>query len=104
MHREHGAWDDTSVPAQALPKGVVVSDAFPPEQPLHTQHYLAIGPDGWLYLNQGAEGNLGPCSKWNSVRRCTITRLRPDGTQLQTYARGERRMHAAVIPPHDAVQ
>lgn len=76
---------------QTLPKGVVITKAFPPDQKLHREHYIGFGPDGWLYLNQGAESNLGPCSRWNNVTRCTIMRLRPDGSDLQVFGRGEPR-------------
>ena len=56
------------------------SDAF------HGWRYLAFGPDGRLYLQVGA-----PC---NSCERpdpyATIMRMKPDGSDLEIFARGVR--------------
>lgn len=76
------------MPVQFLPKGRVISKAFPARQPIHQDHYLAFGPDDWLYLNQGAESNTG-CSSYGNITRCAILRLRSDGSQLQIFARGQ---------------
>ncbi|KAK9794915.1 hypothetical protein WJX73_005685 [Symbiochloris irregularis] len=69
----------------------VISTAFPWNQTIHQDHHLAFGPDGWLYLPQGAESNTGPCAPVSSVlTHCTLNRMRPDGSDLQAYGTGIR--------------
>ncbi|MBI4608196.1 MAG: PQQ-dependent sugar dehydrogenase [Candidatus Rokubacteria bacterium] len=63
----------------------VVIDTLPKDLP-HGWKYLAFGPDGKLYFNIGAPGNivLPPDTHAN------VTRINPDGTGLQYVARGVR--------------
>ena len=68
----------------------VISAVFPWSQPIHQDHHLAFGPDGWLYMPQGAESNTGPCAPVSNVlQRCTVDRMHPDGSGLEAYATGE---------------
>ena len=67
------------------PKPVVVYDQFPTDRQ-HGWKYLAFGPDGLLYTQVGAPGNI--------VERpdpyATILRMKPDGSGLEIFARGVR--------------
>jgi len=68
------------------PTPVVVTDALPKETH-HGWRYIRFGPDGWLYMPIGA-----PC---NNCKReepifATIARMKPDGSQLEVFARGVR--------------
>jgi glucose/arabinose dehydrogenase/predicted nucleotidyltransferase len=68
------------------PKPVVVTDALPRDRH-HGWKFIAFGPDGWLYVPVGAPCNI--CER-DPDRYAVIMRLRPDGTGLQTFARGIR--------------
>jgi glucose/arabinose dehydrogenase len=65
---------------------VVVADRLPKETH-HGWKFIAFGPDGWLYVPVGAPCNV--CEP-DPERYAAILRMRPDGSQLQTYARGVR--------------
>jgi glucose/arabinose dehydrogenase len=65
---------------------VVVSDRFPTERH-HGWKFIAFGPDGKLYVPVGAPCNIclptdGPFA--------SITRMNPDGSDLEVYADGVR--------------
>jgi glucose/arabinose dehydrogenase len=68
------------------PAPAVVTAAFPGEQH-HGWKYIAFGPDGWLYVPVGAPCNI--CEP-DSARYANISRIRPDGSGLEVYARGIR--------------
>ena len=68
------------------PKPVVVTDRFPKETH-HGWKYIAFGPDGWLYVPVGAPCNV--CEP-DPERYALISRIRPDGSDYQVYARGIR--------------
>jgi glucose/arabinose dehydrogenase len=68
------------------PKPVVVSNAFPRETH-HGWKFIAFGPDGWLYIPVGAPCNI--CEP-DPDRYANIMRMHPDGSGLETYARGIR--------------
>lgn len=68
------------------PSPAVVRDDLPKETH-HGWKFIAFGPDGWLYVPVGAPCNI--CEP-DSERYATILRMRPDGSQLQTFARGVR--------------
>jgi glucose/arabinose dehydrogenase len=53
----------------------------------HGWKYIAFGPDGYLYIPIGAPCNV--CIRDNPLF-ATITRMKPDGSQLQIFARGVR--------------
>ncbi|WP_350291924.1 sorbosone dehydrogenase family protein [uncultured Croceitalea sp.] len=70
------------------PKPVVVYDDYPTEFH-HGWKYIAFGPDDKLYVPVGA-----PCNICDSTvvdeRYATITRMDPDGTNREIYAKGVR--------------
>ena len=68
------------------PPPVVVFDRFPSRKQ-HGWKYIAFGPDGKLYVPVGAPCNI--CNEKDSIF-ATITRMNPDGTGLEIYARGVR--------------
>jgi glucose/arabinose dehydrogenase len=68
------------------PKPVVVSDKFPSDRH-HGWKFMRFGPDGLLYIPVGAPCNI--CER-NVDRYAVIMRMRPDGTGLETFARGIR--------------
>lgn len=67
------------------PQPVVVYDGFPSEQD-HGWKFIAFGPDGYLYVPIGAPCNI--CDRGDPY--ATITRMSPDGTGFEIYARGIR--------------
>jgi glucose/arabinose dehydrogenase len=67
------------------PKPEVIYNDLPKKRH-HGWRYLAVGPDGWLYLSIGA-----PCNICNEPQPfATICRLRPDGSGFEVYAEGVR--------------
>ena len=68
------------------PKPHVVSAAFPSDQH-HGWKYIAFGPDDWLYIPVGVPCNV--CERTDE-RYGTIMRMRPDGGELEIFARGIR--------------
>ena len=67
-------------------KPVVVSDKFPNETH-HGWKYIAFGPDDKLYVPVGAPCNV--CESSDSIFS-TITRMNPDGSNLEVFAKGIR--------------
>jgi glucose/arabinose dehydrogenase len=65
---------------------VVVNDTFPKDGH-HGWKFIRFGPDGWLYVPVGAPCNI--CER-NPDRYAVIMRMRPDGSSLETFARGIR--------------
>ena len=68
------------------PQPVIVTDRFPSE----TQHgwkFIAFGPDGKLYVPVGAPCNI--CEP-DPNEYAVITRMNPDGTGFEVYAKGLR--------------
>jgi len=68
------------------PKPVVVTDRFPREGH-HGWKYIAFGPDGWLYVPVGAPCNV--CEP-DPDRYALISRIHPDGSGYEVFARGVR--------------
>ena len=67
------------------PRAVVVTDRYPRE----THHGLKVirfGPDGWLYVPVGAPCNI--CEP--DPRHGLISRIQPDGSGYEVFARGIR--------------
>jgi len=79
-------YDDIEARLDRPPAPVVVSDHFPRDK-AHGWKFIAFGPDGWLYVPVGAPCNI--CEPPTSLHQ-TITRLRPDGSGLEVFARGVR--------------
>ena len=67
-------------------KPEIIYDKFPTDT-WHGWKYIAFGPDGKLYVPVGAPCNV--CDKGNSVY-ASITRMNPDGSGLEVFARGVR--------------
>ena len=68
------------------PEPVVVYDDYPTEFH-HGWKYIAFGPDGKLYVPVGAPCNI--CES-EDERFASITRMDPDGSNREIYARGVR--------------
>ena len=68
------------------PQPVVVTDRFPQEGH-HGWKYIAFGPDGWLYVPVGAPCNV--CEP-DPDRYALISRIQPDGSSYEVFARGVR--------------
>lgn len=68
------------------PKPVVVNDSFPGDR-THGWKFIRFGPDGKLYVPVGMPCNI--CVRENPIFG-TITRMNPDGSDLQIYASGVR--------------
>jgi glucose/arabinose dehydrogenase len=68
------------------PEPVVVTDRFPRDGH-HGWKYIAFGPDGWLYVPVGAPCNV--CEP-DPDRYALISRIRPDGSGYEVFARGVR--------------
>ncbi|MEM9022993.1 MAG: PQQ-dependent sugar dehydrogenase, partial [Bacteroidota bacterium] len=68
------------------PEPVVVNDQFPSDRH-HGWKYIAFGPDDKLYVPVGAPCNI--CEKDEEIYS-SITRMDPDGSNLEVYAHGVR--------------
>jgi len=81
-------YDDIESQLENPPKPVVVYDDYPTEFH-HGWKYIAFGPDDKLYVPVGA-----PCNICDSTvadnRYATITRMDPDGSNREVYAKGVR--------------
>jgi glucose/arabinose dehydrogenase len=67
------------------PKPALVYGKYPTEHH-HGWKFIRFGPDGWLYVPVGAPCNVcEPASPF-----ATITRLKPDGSAMEIFARGVR--------------
>lgn len=69
---------------EAVGEPVVVYDDYPTDEH-HGWKYIAFGPDGKLYVPVGAPCNI--CESENEIY-ATITRMNPDGTGREIFARG----------------
>jgi glucose/arabinose dehydrogenase len=72
-------------PARTPLKPTVITAKLPSEGG-HDWRYLAIGPDGLLYLQIGAPCNI--CDRGDPF--ATIVRMKPDGSNFEIFARGVR--------------
>jgi glucose/arabinose dehydrogenase len=70
------------------PEPVVVNGTFPTDR-MHGWKHIAFGPDGKLYIPVGAPCNV--CDRADDEPRyASITRMNPDGTDLEVFASGIR--------------
>ncbi len=69
------------------PPAPAIARADLPTETHHGWKFIAFGPDGWLYVPVGAPCNI--CEP-DPDRYATILRMRPDGSELQTFVRGVR--------------
>lgn len=72
--------DGQTVAKEIVPSGIL------PDRRHHGWRYAAFGPDGRLYVAVGAPCNICAVKGFEG----TILRLRPDGHDLQIFARGVR--------------
>jgi glucose/arabinose dehydrogenase len=79
-------YDDIEARLGNPPQPVVVSDKFPRDTH-HGWKFIAFGPDGKLYVPVGAPCNI--CEP-EADRYAVITRMNPDGSGFEVYARGLR--------------
>jgi glucose/arabinose dehydrogenase len=79
-------FDDIEARLGDPPKPVTVSDRFPRDSH-HGWKFIAFGPDGMLYVPVGAPCNV--CEADPDVY-AAIHRMKPDGSGLETFARGVR--------------
>ncbi len=79
-------FDDVEAHLDAPPKPVVVTDRFPRETH-HGWKFIRFGPDGRLYVPVGAPCNI--CEP-DPARYALISRIRPDGSGYEVFARGVR--------------
>lgn len=79
-------FDNIEASLAAPPKPVVVYDKFPTDKH-HGWKFIAFGPDGKLYVPVGDPQNISSPDK---EIYSTITRMNPDGSGLEIYARGIR--------------
>lgn len=68
------------------PKPTLISDQFPTDEP-HGWKFIAIGPDGKLYVPVGAPGNINnpDPEKYAHIRRMNL-----DGSGMEVLAKGVR--------------
>jgi glucose/arabinose dehydrogenase len=67
------------------PQPRVVYDKYPGDRH-HGWKFIRFGPDGWLYVPVGAPCNI--CDR--EPPYASITRLKPDGSTMEVFARGVR--------------
>src|SRR5262245_16407537 len=87
VSRFDGVLDFAKVPGGKgpAPKQTVLYDKLPTDR-MHGWKYLAFGPDGLLYFQIGAPGNIVD----RGDPYATIVRMKPDGSNFEVYARGGR--------------
>ena len=68
------------------PKAIVVRATFPREGH-HGWKFIAFGPEGRLYVSIGAPCNI--CLS-QDARFASLTRMKPDGSEFEIYAKGIR--------------
>ena len=72
----------------APPTPVIVNDSFPAGW-MHGWKFINFGPDGKLYTPVGAPCNI--CDREaDDPRYASITRMNPDGSDLEVFASGIR--------------
>ena len=79
-------FDDIAAKLDSPPKPVVVTDRYPGDR-AHGAKLVRFGPDGLLYVPVGMPCNV--CER-NPDRYGVISRIRPDGSGYEVFARGIR--------------
>lgn len=78
-------FDDIETRLDNPPAPVVVTDRLPSDQH-HGWKVLGFGPDGYLYAPVGAPCNVCRVDGYYG----SVLRMRPDGSEIEVYARGVR--------------
>ena len=81
-------YDDIESRLDNPPEPVVVNDTFPSDV-MHGWKFISFGPDGKLYVPVGAPCNVCDHSE-EEPRYASITRMNPDGSELEVFASGIR--------------
>ncbi len=79
-------FDDIVAKLDSPPKPAIITDRYPRDR-AHGAKVIRFGPDGLLYVPVGAPCNV--CER-NPDRYGLISRIRPDGSGYEVYARGVR--------------
>ncbi len=79
-------FDDIEARLDARPKPVIVTDRYPRETH-HGWKFIRFSPDGRLYVPVGAPCNI--CDP-DPARYALISRIQPDGSGYEVFARGIR--------------
>jgi glucose/arabinose dehydrogenase len=79
-------FDDIEANLDSPPKPLVLTERFPRESH-HGWKFIRFGPDGRLYVPVGAPCNI--CEP-DPARYALISRIRPDGSDYEVFARGVR--------------
>jgi glucose/arabinose dehydrogenase len=87
-------YDDIENHLDNPPEPKVVIEGLP-HQDGHFWKFMVMGPDGWLYFNQGAPTNI---TMPNYVQ-AAILRVQPDKHILEVYARGVRQSVGMAFSP-----
>ncbi len=83
-------YDAIDTHLDAPPQAVVVTNALPADRH-HGWKFIAFGPDGKLYVPQGAPCDVClPAGDPQRTRYAMIGRMDPDGSHYETIARGVR--------------
>jgi glucose/arabinose dehydrogenase len=81
-------YDNVTATLPNLPEPTLISDIFP-SQRSHGWKFIRFGPDGKLYVPVGAPCNV--CETEDTPPGTgTITRMNPDGSDLEIFAQGVR--------------
>ena len=78
-------YDQIEAKLASPPQPTLIYDKYPGDRH-HGWKFIRFGPDGWLYVPVGAPCNI--CERADPYS--SITRLKPDGSGMEVYARGVR--------------
>ena len=88
-------YDNIEMLLDSPPEPVVVTDELP-DKTHHGWKYLRFGPDGKLYIPVGAPCNICDDQGFGEIRR-----MNPDGSGMETYARGVRNSVGLAFHPEN---
>jgi len=88
------AYDDIEDHLDNPPQPRIVIDGLP-HQDGHFWKFMVMGPDGWLYFNQGSPTNL----TMPSYVQAAILRVNPQAHVMEVYARGVRNSVGMTFHP-----
>lgn len=94
--------DGTSDTSEVLIKGISTEEVNKRGAD-HTTNGIALGIDGWIYIAVGDFGFNNAVAKDGgtlSRRGGGVVRIRPDGTEMEIYAWGQRNIVDVAIDPY----